>query len=293
MDSAEEAAGGNVRERRGLSWVAVLGLVLAQWAVAFAALLSYSLPILVAAGVVWTTRRRLWGGLVVLLVSSPLSFSFARGLAAYGNPDATMMSVGLRESGSTFIDRHTRLPVATSGCLVDGDEWIRDWPYNGALHLAVAVLGPPRGHYAGPIPTERQARQALAGTEAVDWRELAHDRVTVGGREVTLERWLGPALIQAYYSFDPLRDDPDSSLAPVGLVHVQLWRESVLLIEMCDPLFDDLRAHVAVVDADSGRVLGHFPGSRSMGSFPLAWRPVGPRTLDMDDAEGPPGVLDR
>lgn len=254
--------------------VAVFGLALAQWAIASASLFSYFMPIFLAAGISWTVRRRLWAGLVLLVLTSPLSLWFAWGLAAYGNPRAHMMSVGRRESCSSFIDRHTRLPVATSGCFVDGNEWVRNLPYNSALHLVTAVLGPPRGYYVGPIPTEQEAREALALADAVDWRELAHDKVTVRGRGVTLERGLGPALLYAYYRFDPSRSEPDSARGPRDLVHVRIWKERVLLIEMRDRFFDDVPGHVAVMEVDSGRLFGHFPGPDCNDRFPSPWSSV-------------------
>lgn len=112
--------------------------------------------------------------------------------------------------------------------------------------------------------------------------------MAIDGRRVALQRWLGPALSVAVYRFDPLADEPDSPLAPDDHIHARLWRDRVLLIELRDPFVDDVPSHVAVVDADSGRLIGHFPGPRSSFGFPLAWRPVGPRSLDMDYAETPP-----
>ncbi len=259
-----------------------LAIVIAQWALAFASVLSCLLPIVLVGGAVWAAQGRRWSTLLVILGVSPLSLSFTRGLAAYGDPDAYMMSVGLQHSGATFIDTHTRLPVATSGCLVDGDEWVRHMPYNLALHLATAVAGPPPGTYDGPIPAEHEARDALQRAEALDWRELAHDRVSIHSHRVSLQQWLGPALMVAACRFDPLHDDADSVLAPNRLIWMRLWMDRILLIELRDPLFPDVPGHVAVVAADSGRLIGHFPGPQSTTNFPLAWRPIGPRTLDMD-----------
>ena len=105
-----------------------------------------------------------------------------------------------------------------------------------------------------------------------------------------MQRWLGPALIDAGYSFDPLVDEPDSLLAPNDLIRACLWQRRVLLIELRARFpITEPASHVSVVDADSGRLLGHFPGAQSYGRFPLAWRPIRPRILDMDGVEGPPG----
>ncbi|MCZ7680260.1 MAG: hypothetical protein M5U28_16435 [Sandaracinaceae bacterium] len=121
---------------------------------------------------------------------------------------------------------------------------------------------------------------------------LAHDEVPVDGRRVALQRWLGPALVDGCYYFDPLNDDPASALAPTDMIRAVSWRNAVLLIELRSRFpFEDERSHVAVVDLESGRLIGHFPGSCSGHNFPLAWRPVGPRTLDMDYAEGPPPLV--
>ena len=155
------------RKQTALAAGGLLSVVLAQWALAYASVFSYFLPLFLLGGIGWAVQRRRWVSLAVLVVTSPLSFSFARGVAAYGRNDACMMSVGLQHSGSTFIDSHTRLPVARCGCLSDGNEWVWDSPYNAALYLVSAVAGPPSGTYDGPIPTEGEARDAL--TEPLPW----------------------------------------------------------------------------------------------------------------------------
>ena len=94
---------------------------------------------------------------------------------------------------------------------------------------------------------------------------------------VVLAQW-GLAFASVPTTGDPLADDR---------IHARLWRDRVLPIELRDPFVDDVPSHVAVVDADSGRLIGHFPGPSSSFGFPLAWRPVGPRGLDMDYAETP------
>lgn len=261
---------------------AVVLIVLTQWALALASIASVLLPFVLLGGVAWLGRRRQWASVAVIVLLSPLSFSFAHGVSDYWRDGASMRTVGLQNSGSTFIDPYTRLPIATHGCLAFGNEWVLDAPHDTALRLLTMVAGPPAGTYHGPIPTEEQARRALQGARILDWRELARDDVEIAGRHVEIQRWLGPALVRAAYSFDPLRDESPSSLAPDGLIHAGLWRDRVLLIELRDRYFDDAPSHVAVVDAASGRLIGHFPGTGIGFGFPLAWRPVGPRLIDMD-----------
>lgn len=257
-------------------------IVLTQWALALASILSVLLPFVLVGGIAWLSRRRHCASVAVVLLLSPLSFSFAYGVSDYWRDGASMLTVGLQNSGSTFIDSYTRLPIATHGCLVSGNEWVLDVPHDTALRLLTMVAGPPAGTYDGPIPTEEQARRALHGARILDWRELARDEVEIAGRHVELQRWLGPSMVHAVYSFDPLRDESPSSLAPDGLIHAGLWRDRVLLVELRDRHFDDAPSHVALVDTASGRLIGHFPGTGIGYGFPLAWRRVGPRLIDMD-----------
>lgn len=261
---------------------ALVVIVLTQWTLALASIVSVLLPLVLVGGIAWLGRRRHWASVGVVLLLSPLSFSFAYGVSDYWRDDASMRTVGLQNSGSTFIDSDTRLPIATHGCLVSGNEWVLDVPHDTALRLLTMVAGPPAGTYDGPIPTEEQARGALHGARILDWRELARDEVVIAGRHVELQRWLGPSLVHAVYSFDPLRDEPPSSLAPDGLIHASLWRDRVLLVELRDRHFVDAASHVAAVDTGSGRLIGHFPGAGMSYRFPLPWRGVGPRPFDMD-----------
>ncbi|MCA9591708.1 MAG: hypothetical protein KC776_00315, partial [Myxococcales bacterium] len=150
----------------------------------------------------------------------------------------------------------------------------------------------PPGTYDGPIPTEIDAREGLHDGATLAWRDLSADEAILGGRRIKLQRWLGPALIDACYGFDPLVDPADSDLAPNGRIRARVWRDRVLLLELRPrETWNGGISHVAVVDAASGRLIGHFAGT-CWGSrgFPLPWQPVGPRVLDMDLREGPPPV---
>ena len=161
-----------------------------------------------------------------------------------------------------------------------------------ALTLMSKVFGPPPGTYDGPIPTEIDAREGLHDGATLAWRDLSADEAILGGRRIKLQRWLGPALIDACYGFDPLVDPADSDLAPNGRIRARVWRDRVLLLELRPrETWNGGISHVAVVDAASGRLIGHFAGT-CWGSrgFPLPWQPVGPRVLDMDLREGPPPV---
>jgi hypothetical protein len=281
-----------LRRRAVKGFVGVLAVVVAQWLAAFAYVLSLLLPFVLAGGMVWAARTRRWWGLLFISLCSPLSLWFAVGFAAYDDANTQMMGVGLQPSRDSFIHPYTRLPIATSGCIVDGNEWVRDLPYNAALMLRTALAGPPPGTYRGPIPKEEEAREALETADLLDWRDLARDRVTVEGRSVRLQRWLGPALLDACFHFDPLNEKVDEARDPHGLVRASIWMHQVLLIAFRDPIFADDLSHIAVVDVASGRLMGHFPGSSSSGSFPLAWRPVAPRVLDMNYVGDPPSPFD-
>lgn len=271
------------RTREILTLAVVVG---AQWLLGLASVLSVLLVPVLLWGLWWARRNTLWGSAAVMVLLNPLTLPFAVGVAAWHRDGSHMMSVGLQQSSSSFVHHATRLPVATSGCVVSGNEWVAQLPYNAAIKLMTYAFGPPRGTYQGPIPTEETARATLAEAGMVtDWRSLSRDRVTVGGRDIQLQQWLGPALLDACYAFDPFSAESNPSRAPEpGTIRVATWKNQVLLIELKDAwslIGDGGVSHVAVVDLESGRVFGHFEGARCRG-LPLPWQPVGPRPLDMD-----------
>ena len=98
-----------------------------------------------------------------LLISSWLlvpSFNFFTGTIHYFTGTATLKGVG---GPTTYhgIDRETRIPVTSSGCIVIGYEPFVFYTNNLAVKFWTNLLGYQRGSYAGSFPSREEAQEML------------------------------------------------------------------------------------------------------------------------------------
>ena len=269
-------------------------LLVAEWLLAAASILSVALVVVVPAALCWSLFRRRFYTLTALVLGCPLTLPFVAGIVGWCRGDGVMMGVGLQRYHSASIDPFTRLLRATSGCVVSGNEWVEQAPYNAGIRAMTLLFGPPANAYDGPIPTAQEARAALVGAHVVDWQDLARDTLPFdGAAPVRLGHRVGAALIYSCYSFDVLHPDETDSAPPPGAIRATLWKERVLLIELGSELdglglYDEegntqRRSQIAVLDVQRGLPFRYLGGSiKSCDRLPLLWRPVGPRALDMD-----------
>lgn len=199
-----------------------------------------------------------------------------------------MRTYGLLDREGARLHPVTRAPWASRGCVVDGNEWVADDPYNTAMVLMTRVFGPGPGRYDGPIPTEDEARRAFDGAPVVGWEAIASDGVVVDGRLVRLEASLGSANVSACYGFDLLIEGVPPWVAAEGHVRARLWRGRMLLLEMPDQMTSlaETPAHVSLIDADTGRLFGHFRGGCRGLALPQPGQPVEPPTPWVIDIDG-------
>ncbi len=103
--------------------------------------------------------------------------SFAGGAFAFLRGDAVEMSYGLPGFKFYNLNRVTRVPRTTSGCMVSGLELFTHSPNNAAISLLTWAAGPMRGAYLGAYPSEDEASVLLEKGEVVSRAELVRQRL--------------------------------------------------------------------------------------------------------------------
>lgn len=238
------ASGVLKRVKRALEhWGAVLCAILLAWSAALVGFVSYfATPILIAF-VAWLAVRRRFKSIAVLSLTSPLLLASALATFNYARGTARLHTVGMPDSFDN-VDPTSRYQWSSSGCLVDGSEWVINEPNNATLYSLSALFGPMPGAYSGPYPSEREAQNALRSAPHVTWKELASGTLVVR-RRIRLGQGLGEALASA------LSTRPPPAVA--------LFHDRVLLLEsqFMDGL-DQPESLIALIDAQSGKLIAYF-----------------------------------
>jgi hypothetical protein len=181
-------------------------------------------------------RRGRWAHALAIVALSPFALCFYWGVVDYSRGSVCLRYMGL--PGTTFhsIDPVYRCGRATGGDLVNGTEWMQNGPYNMGVRVMVKLLGPMRGSYVGPYPTQAQAEAALGASLPIPLVDLAADRVQAGGRVVNLDPGVGAALFQntTWGLFNAVKDQ-DERLEleqELGPISGAVYQGSVLVLRI-------------------------------------------------------------
>lgn len=206
---------------------------------------------LTCAGILW--HRRLWRLLALLLILSPASIAVGIGAVTYVCGTARLWTVGLPSVKLDNVDADTRLQSASTGCIVNGSEWIWQIPNNVTVTLLAFAFGPMRGTYAGPYPTEQNAREALTFASRLPWEDVENDVALVDGRRILFRTGLGSKLAASL--------DMIPQIGP----RAAIWQDRVLIVQLSGHAPGQERhvSVIALVDTDSGKVIAYY------GAFPL------------------------
>jgi hypothetical protein len=231
------------------SWAIVAGTVVVAWLSAFIGGVCFLAVPAFLVVLVWLIRRRRWRPLVALLVTSPFAFAAVFAAVTYARGSARLLTVGLPGPDFYNVNPSTRYQSSSSGCIVDGSEWVLQLPNNLTLLALRAVLGPMPGAYDGPYPTDDEITGALRSAAPLNWAELERDNVSVGGGLVPLRTGIGSDLAKT------LRTDASDAIGP----SLALWQERVLLLRFPSP-FAELTGDapfIVLVDRTTGKVIAY------------------------------------
>jgi hypothetical protein len=250
-------------------------ILLGLWAAVFLGPLYIFIVGAMAAGLLVRAIHRWRSALVlgaVALIFSPLSLQAGRATIDYFRGTATLHGRGLMR-GTSRVDPGTRLQYSSGGCMVYGNEWLTDSPYNAALYLWVSTLGPMKGCYAGPYPDEATARAALAGAKVFDLRQLPTDSIMVDGVTVKLRAGLGNEILKGFRE-GPATDAADSKLLKAyGEAHAMLYKGSCVTIGVPAEIMPagDPNA-VILIDCATGKLFSYYVDNGMGFYFRRAWR---------------------
>lgn len=198
--------------------VVPVAVVIVAWALSFLGPLSDLLLVLIpAAALGFAASGRRWAVAIVLL-GAPTTPPMVAAVTDYARGAVALRGAGLYDHETwTNPDRRYRCFRTSSGCLVDGSEWVRHDPYNLVAVALLDWLGPMPGAYLGAYPTRDEALGHLARGFPIDGDRLLADEVRLPtGETVRLPSGFGAAVLQGtrflpHVSWPP--DDPEGERA--------------------------------------------------------------------------------
>jgi hypothetical protein len=246
------------RSRVGMALLRVFVFAAIAWIAALVfPPLSLVVPILCA----YLLANRRYVSLGLLLTLSPLGFSFAFGVIDYCRGRAELRYSGYPSPTGNNLDPELRCGRSTGGCLVYGDEWMFQEPYNGAVRLATTWFGPMPGTYTGPYPTETEAIAAVAEGVPIPAEELLEDRVPLAGEVFRLDSGVGQGLVRSYRFHHLLAEEARAPTIKYEPVKAVLWQKECIILSIpADPEYGQAQksAMIVLVARDRGRPFAYY-----------------------------------
>ncbi|MBN2825653.1 MAG: hypothetical protein JXQ76_10030 [Campylobacterales bacterium] len=116
-------------------------------------------------------KTMLFATLLSPLVIVPL-FSFTFAVIGYFEGSAKFHYASLPSFEFFNLDRQYRAYKATSGCLVDGGEFLQHAPNNFALKLMIENFGYMKGSYQGAYPNKEEIQKLLREAKVITFEQL-------------------------------------------------------------------------------------------------------------------------
>jgi hypothetical protein len=232
----------------------------------FATALGPFYYLILAGIVVWTIWLRYYLEAFISVFGLPLLAS-AFAVATYLTGSGKFHYMGLPHMESFNIDPVYRCGSDTGGCIVNGNEWITEDPYNFTLQALITVFGPERGSYTGPYSTESDATTALATAIPIDLTAFSTDQFNVGLTHIRLDAGVGKRFLKHWLDGSSIADYAPGGIAAdtPAIVNATIWKDRVLLLR--GPAFNPL---IAAIDLNAGRPFAFYHGIRRFP--PVMWR---------------------
>jgi hypothetical protein len=220
----------------------------------------------------WLANRHWWTATLYFCLL-PTTLAGGQGLVDYFRSNAALRYSGL--PGTTFhnLDPTYRCGRVTYGCLVYGNEWLTQAPYNFVVTRLIRCFGPMSGTYTGPYPSDEESAAALKTAAEVDSGALAADRLQVGGSEIQLASGVGRRLIEA-------ADYDENSIfrrfRAVPPIKAVIWQNDCLILSIPSLRHEESgSAMIALFDRTRGRPFAYYGVGDYYHRFPpVRWTPL-------------------
>ena len=161
------------------------------------------------------------------------------------------------------LDPATRCFRSTGGCIVNGDEWMTQFPHNAGLRFMTTLFGAPRGTYHGPYPTKEEAMLVTETVSETPAKLFLQGKVLVGGKEIELGTEKIQMLLQDFgmVFFDANLDDSHRR------VRAQVFQERCLVLRVGTR---EVVPNGSVLDESEGIVLFDLDGLRPFARYVLS-----------------------
>jgi hypothetical protein len=244
----------------GLTFLLLVVLLIAS---AFGAIYYVVVPALV---VLTLCKRYYFEAFVCVLGPSVMASAFA--VANYVSGSGKLGYMGLPHMDFFNIDPVYRCGRVTGGCLVNGNEWITEEPYNLTLQSLISLFGPQRGSYTGPYPTEDDAAAALTVAAPIDLASIEVDQCDVNGVRVHLDVGVGKKMLRYWLGVITVADvkrDPFYADSIGGPITGAIWKNRVLILRG-----PPSKPTIAAIDLTAGRPFAYYQGQERFP--PVMWR---------------------
>lgn len=255
----------SVAKSVGLFFAALLAI----WFCFLLGPLSLLLPVIGVVALVYFLRYRRLTFAMLLVLATPLTMSFSWGIVDYANGNASLRFTGLPGTTSHNLDPELRCGRGTSGCIVMGNEWCTQSPYNGAVRLLTATCGWMPNTYVGPYPSESDAKDAIVYGVPVSHYDLHNDRLMIDGAHIGLDDGVGAAIL------DHLRHCSAGSLHETAReITATIWKRECVILHVPMRLErDDPSAMIALISRSAGRPFAYYGEGDYYHHFPpVTWK---------------------
>jgi hypothetical protein len=244
-------------------------------AVFFGPLSMLAIPIILAAAIVYVRRKR-FVSFALILVLTPFTVFSTLGVVDYARGTARIARSGLPSTRFGNVDPVYRHERASRGCLVYGNEWVFDSTYSATVFTLIKTIGPMRGSYLGPYPTEQQATAALLLAKPIQVNQLQNDIVTLGTNSYTLDAGVGAGLLaRTEWGMQTGTRRYKGIIASLGPITAVITQGTCLILRIPTETpwgSTPQAAMVVLIDTNSGRPFAYYPqGNYSHHFPPVRW----------------------
>lgn len=156
-----------------------------MWALSYAGILSTLCIVVAILLTILACVSRSWRPFLVLF-ASPFAFCFIMGLMRWFDEEPTFVGFGLPTSQSFNLKQESRCYWRSTGCIVDGSEWVWQTPSNLGLWFMCKTFGWPPHSYHGAYPTKEEAVQLTEASGLVSRDEFLLGKLRFQDREIQL-----------------------------------------------------------------------------------------------------------